>query len=547
MSHDVRKGENKSEEPAGDDSGALSMFQDHYTTQLDPNCIPPKQRAEADQLARQIHESEWQTRGPRDPTQPSPPGALQHHEVQQVGLIPGSADRQGAASRAPLPAMPKMTKMSANIGRGLNAMNLELPLSVQDRPAPDGQVTSQLAHQLKDLQAANGTAEARERLLRQTSQGPSEASQSMAFVEEPEEAYPKARSSGESGQRQLRGLQPLGRIVPATFDHEQDRRAGLALMPGAVLRKMGETAFERRQGLTNRINALNLEPGPPDMLHKLDHRHKRRTAEEEKELRRTLRNSWRAEKAQNSDTQQQPSPTPSVAEEAELLEESQPLQRMLLTAAAEDAAAAGAEARMQLDRRRKANSRKEEAQPGSKDAGGASSFPEALQPLVAGPQGVDRGEPAGLPLQSVGGSAKTFRSPGVEEVPLDHGEDLGLDPGEQPMTKQLLMQLSHADPKLGEQPEPPKSFNALVTGRSAGAKLSTDAVLQRFFAAACSEQPSTAATQWPQAAGNSYRTILANGMNIPPGAVAIPVQAQQALAAVAAAVAARARPKPVEL
>ncbi|CAE7818887.1 unnamed protein product, partial [Symbiodinium necroappetens] len=114
MSHDVRKGENRSEEPAGDDSGALSMFQDHYTTQLDPNCIPPKQRAEADQLARQIHESQWQTR-PRDPTQPSPPGALQHHEVQQVGLIPGSADRPGAgtgaASRAPLPAMPKTTKM----------------------------------------------------------------------------------------------------------------------------------------------------------------------------------------------------------------------------------------------------------------------------------------------------------------------------------------------------------------------------------------------------------------------------------------------------
>ncbi|CAE6930911.1 unnamed protein product [Symbiodinium sp. KB8] len=98
------------------------MILDHYTTQLDPNCIPPKQRAEADQLARQIHESQWQTR-PRDPTQPSPPGFLD----PQTAQVQGQALRKGlggAASRAPLPAMPKTTKMASDFCKSAQSLRL---------------------------------------------------------------------------------------------------------------------------------------------------------------------------------------------------------------------------------------------------------------------------------------------------------------------------------------------------------------------------------------------------------------------------------------
>eukprot|EP00434_Breviolum_minutum_P031499 symbB.v1.2.027856.t1/scaffold2872.1/size68408/7 len=54
------------------------------------------------------------------------------------------------------------------VGRGLNAMNLELPMSPAGvRISGENQVTQQALHQLKELQNVQGPAATREVLLRQ--------------------------------------------------------------------------------------------------------------------------------------------------------------------------------------------------------------------------------------------------------------------------------------------------------------------------------------------------------------------------------------------
>lgn len=137
-------------------------------TKMDPNLIPKKQREEAERLAREIEAGRHHASGGGALEMPQ---AIAELPRQDFGGRPGRSDllRVKTARKDGIWRQP-------TAGRGLNAMNLELPMrgvNHETRSQPDvdsnneNQVTERALHQLKELQTVQGPAATRQVLLRQ--------------------------------------------------------------------------------------------------------------------------------------------------------------------------------------------------------------------------------------------------------------------------------------------------------------------------------------------------------------------------------------------
>ncbi|CAE7456789.1 atxn2 [Symbiodinium natans] len=445
-----------------DDAHAVSMYQDHCTT-LDPSQIPAREREEADRLARTIREGLQHPVALRDDRAPVPPGALQQSLRTKAGqeLASGASDRPGVAT-----SFLKKPKKGA-IGRSLNAMNLELPTCLPDAVIPDGQAISPWLLQLKELQDAHA-AEKRESMLREHgSSVPNEARPAeRAVAPAAQQNSANTRGTGDTG---IQGLRHVGLFQAAALNQELHDGRCAGPMSGPSGRPDGPVA------LTSRINALNLEPGPPHMLYKLEHndaestrsRQDSRNNEAAKQIHRKLREQWMTEQT----AWQGKAPAASSPGTEHLLQQMQ-------APAPEVQRTMDGQAQIQLEPRSR--------EPLAPELQPWSQTKDALSEWI--PQPCTVGEPTGLPLQSVGrpADALLWRGSGLVDVALDDDDDVG----------------------ASSAPQPHRLF-------------------RQFLEAACQEQPGAAATHWPQATGNTYRKIMGDvsaGMPLLSGHTLVPVQ-----------------------
>eukprot|EP00435_Cladocopium_sp_Y103_P020816 s636_g5.t1 len=249
-------------EPVPQDASMAEYTQDSVTT-MDPNLIPQKQREEAERLAREIEAGRHPASGG---------GALAQMQAQAVAELP-RPDFGGRPGRSDLLRVKTARKdgiwRQPTAGRGLNAMNLELPMrgvNHETRSQPDvetnneNQVTERALHQLKELQNVQGPAATRQVLLRQHYR----CYEARDVAESPGTPPPE-----EGGKRHsMKGLRPLGLLEPVPrVGREEPIMAG-PVVPGLatgsnVAAQAGWGKNVDMVALTKSINSLNLEPGPP--------------------------------------------------------------------------------------------------------------------------------------------------------------------------------------------------------------------------------------------------------------------------------------------
>ncbi|CAJ1335134.1 unnamed protein product [Effrenium voratum] len=543
----------------------LSEYNEDHMTQLDPSCIPVRDREKAERLARQIEA------GNDRPAQDSQGQLTEERLAREID----AGDRPAQDSQGPLAEVPDLQKDGSSsssrlgrtndlarikrkegmlkeptAGRGLNAMNLELPMHAGRLPPgqssgfgrmpPDPkanleiQVAQQALHQLKELQNVQGTAATRQILLRQH----------FRLDEVPDANSDDGRRPNAAKGRPLDMIQPL----QGSQRRGREEEVMVGPVPVGVV-----TGVANERDPFKSINSLNLEPGPPKLLHKL--------------LEGRIEPPP-IERPQNQPVQESgtfASPFEGAATGSgtgmEAIHEGMWDGHMQPTEA--ELRQYALQAPPQMDRRKtgegKASQPQQPLQPGqqptrpqpqalqldriddkrraSKDALLLSLSEELPQPLAVGRQGRGkgqqssesksghalsrtgtpsslsdvwgdpRGEPCGLPLQML--PTRTMETMGSTDLPVDHEQGHGY-PFEPGLMKRQFME-------AGKEGTPPFQCNT-----PGGSPLTTGIVISRFFEAASKEPPPSAATQWPQATGQTYRNILAESQlaaNTVPGMV----------------------------